>query len=119
MSPMLGGGEMVATVGRNHVEYAPAPHKFEAGTPPILEAIGLVAALDYIESVGRSSIAAHEAALGRHARARFAAIPHHRLWRYRKARSDPDVCLCQRPCRSEEHTSELQSLMRISYAVFS
>src|SRR3546814_6656133 len=65
MSPMLGGGEMVATVGRNHVEYAPAPHKFEAGTPPILEAIGLVAAL-----------------------------------------------------RSEEHTSELQSLMRNSYAVF-
>src|SRR3546814_13081694 len=72
---MLGGGEMVATFGRDHVEYAAAPHKFEAGTPPILEAIGLVAALDYVEGVGRMTIATHEAALGRHARARFAAIP--------------------------------------------
>src|SRR3546814_9506476 len=107
MSPMLGGGEMVATVGRNHVEYAPAPHKFEAGTPPILEAIGLVAALDYIESVGRSSIAAHEAALGRHARARFAAIPGITVF------GDTE-----KPGRSAEHTSELQPLMRISYAGF-
>src|SRR3546814_11787577 len=76
MPPMLGGGEMVATFGRDHVEYAAAPHKFEAGTPPILEAIGLVAALDYVAGVGRTTIATHEAALGRHARARFAAIPH-------------------------------------------
>src|SRR3546814_6336326 len=75
MPPMLGGGEMVATFGRDHVEYAAAPHKFEAGTPPILEAIGLVAALDYVEGVGRTTIATHEASLGRHARARFAAIP--------------------------------------------
>jgi cysteine desulfurase / selenocysteine lyase len=75
MPPMLGGGEMVATFGRDHVEYAAAPHKFEAGTPPILEAIGLVAALDYVEGVGRTTIATHEAALGRHARARFAVIP--------------------------------------------
>src|SRR3546814_20551303 len=72
---MLGGGEMVATVGRNHVEYAPAPHKFEAGTPPILETIVLAAALDYLESVGRSIIAAREATIGRPARARCAAIP--------------------------------------------
>src|SRR3546814_17625684 len=70
MPPMLGGGEMVATFGRDHVEYAAAPHKFEAGTPPILEAIGLVAALDYVEGVGRTTIATHEAALGRHARDR-------------------------------------------------
>lgn len=75
MPPMLGGGEMVAVVGRDHVDYAAAPHKFEAGTPPILEAMGLAAALDYIDGAGRSAIAAHETALGRHARARFAAIP--------------------------------------------
>src|SRR3546814_12599016 len=68
MPPMLGGGEMVATFGRDHVEYAAAPHKFEAGTQPSLEAIGLVAALDYVEGVGRTTIATHEAALGRHAR---------------------------------------------------
>src|SRR3546814_9115536 len=49
--PMLGGGALVATFGRDHVEYAAAPHKFEAGTPPILEAIGLVAALE----IGRAS----------------------------------------------------------------
>ncbi|XVJ64558.1 MAG: cysteine desulfurase [Sphingopyxis sp.] len=75
MPPMLGGGEMVAVVGRDHVEYAAAPHKFEAGTPPILEAIGLATALDYIDRVGHSTIAAHETALGCHARARLAALP--------------------------------------------
>jgi len=75
MPPMLGGGEMVAAVGRDHVEYAAAPHKFEAGTPPILEAIGLATALDYIDGIGHSTIAAHETALGRHARARLAALP--------------------------------------------
>jgi cysteine desulfurase / selenocysteine lyase len=74
LPPMLGGGEMVATVSRDCVEYADGPHKFEAGTPPILEAIGLAVALDYIDGVGRSEITAHEAALGRHARDRLAAL---------------------------------------------
>lgn len=75
MPPMLGGGEMVAAVGRDHVEYAQAPHKFEAGTPPILEAVGLTAALDYIDGIGHRDITAHETALGRHARERLTAIP--------------------------------------------
>lgn len=74
MPPMLGGGEMVAAVGRDHVDYAPPPHRFEAGTPPILEAIGLTAALDYIDAVGRARIAAHETAIGGYARERLATI---------------------------------------------
>ncbi len=66
--PYQGGGEMIEIVTREAVTYNTAPHKFEAGTPPILEAIGLGAALDYISSFDRAGIAAHENAL--YARAR-------------------------------------------------
>ena len=61
--PSLGGGEMIETVTRDNVTYDEPPHRFEAGTPPIVEAIGLGAALDYMESVGRAAIHAHEAEL--------------------------------------------------------
>lgn len=60
MRPYRGGGEMIREVTRDTVTYGDLPHKFEAGTPPILEAIGLGAAVKYIESRGRAGIAAHE-----------------------------------------------------------
>jgi cysteine desulfurase/selenocysteine lyase len=63
MPPYQGGGEMIETVSTTRVTYAPVPHKFEAGTPPILEAIALHAAIDYVEGLGRAAIAAHEATL--------------------------------------------------------
>lgn len=63
MPPYQGGGEMIETVSTERVTYAPVPHKFEAGTPPILEAIGLHAAIDYVEGLGRANILAHEEAL--------------------------------------------------------
>jgi cysteine desulfurase / selenocysteine lyase len=74
LPPMLGGGEMVDAVSRDHVDYASGPHKFEAGTPPILEAIGLAVALDYVEGIGRATITEHETMIGRHARQRLAAL---------------------------------------------
>ncbi|MEV8631050.1 cysteine desulfurase [Streptosporangium sp. NPDC051023] len=60
MPPFLGGGEMIEAVWMDHSTYAPAPHKFEAGTPPIVEAIGLGAAVDYLSGIGMEAIAQHE-----------------------------------------------------------
>ena len=67
MPPFNGGGEMIETVSLDAVTYNTPPHRFEAGTPPIVQAIGLGAALDYMMAVGRDRIAAHEAMLGSYA----------------------------------------------------
>lgn len=63
LPPFLGGGEMIETVTMSASTYAPAPHKFEAGTPPIAQAVGLGAAIDYLNALGMENIAAHEHAL--------------------------------------------------------
>ncbi|GAA4592748.1 cysteine desulfurase [Planotetraspora phitsanulokensis] len=60
MPPFLGGGEMIEAVWMDHSTYAPVPHKFEAGTPPIVEAVGLGAAVDYLTSIGMEEIKRHE-----------------------------------------------------------
>lgn len=60
LPPYEGGGEMIETVTRDNVTYNVPPHRFEAGTPPIVQAIGLGAALDYMREIGRESIAMHE-----------------------------------------------------------
>jgi len=63
LPPFLGGGEMIATVRMEGSTYAGIPHKFEAGTPPIVEAVGLGAALDYLSHVGLDAIHSHEQAI--------------------------------------------------------
>ena len=63
MPPFLGGGEMIADVFLDHATYADLPHKFEAGTPSIAEAIGLGAAVDYLTALGMDEIYAYEAEL--------------------------------------------------------
>ena len=60
MSPCMGGGEMIDTVSTDTITYGHPPHRFEAGTPPIVQAIGLGAAIDYIEAIGRDAIKTHE-----------------------------------------------------------
>ncbi|GGF65684.1 cysteine desulfurase [Azorhizobium oxalatiphilum] len=60
MPPYEGGGEMIGEVSEERITYAAPPHRFEAGTPPIVQAIGLGAALDYMDLLGRDAIAAHE-----------------------------------------------------------
>ena len=72
--PFNGGGEMIVEVTEEGVTYNAPPHRFEAGTPPIVQAIGLGAALDYMTSVGRGAIAAHETALGAYAHQRLKEI---------------------------------------------
>jgi cysteine desulfurase/selenocysteine lyase len=63
LPPYQGGGEMIGVVTEEEISYADPPHRFEAGTPPILEAIGLGAAIDWLEGQDRAAIAAHEHAL--------------------------------------------------------
>ncbi|NRG18889.1 cysteine desulfurase [Rhizobiales bacterium] len=74
MRPFNGGGEMIEAVTEDNVTYNHPPHRFEAGTPPIVQAIGLGAALDYMEMLGRDRIAAHEAELKDYAHKRLAEI---------------------------------------------
>jgi len=74
MRPWRGGGEMIREVSLDGVTYGDAPHRFEAGTPPIIEAVGLGAALDYMKDIGFETIQAHETALGQHAMEAVGAI---------------------------------------------
>ena len=71
MPPFLGGGEMIRDVTMENVTYGVPPHRFEAGTPPIIEAAGLAAAVRYIDSIGRERIAAHEDGLRAYAEERL------------------------------------------------
>jgi cysteine desulfurase / selenocysteine lyase len=74
MPPFLGGGEMIRTVTEDTVTYNEAPHRFEAGTPSLVDAIGLGAAIDYINAIGKPAIAAHEDGLVRYAHERLGAM---------------------------------------------
>lgn len=71
MPPFLGGGAMIESVSKDEVTYGPPPERFEAGTPPIVEAVGLAVALDYMMLLGRDQIAIHEASLSSYAHDRL------------------------------------------------
>ncbi len=74
MRPFNGGGEMILDVSEDNVTYGEPPHRFEAGTPPIVQAIGLAASLDYMMDIGLERIAAHEAGLRDYAHERLSKI---------------------------------------------
>src|SRR5213076_253629 len=74
MPPFNGGGEMIREVFEDHISYGDPPHKFEAGTPSIVQAIGLGAAIDYVNAIGKPRIRAHEAELMRYAQDRLREI---------------------------------------------
>ena len=74
MPPFLGGGEMIREVSEENVTYGDAPHRFEAGTPSIVPAIGLGAAIDYVNAIGKDAIRAHEDDLLAYATERLSAI---------------------------------------------
>jgi len=74
MPPFMGGGDMISSVTYEQSTWAAVPHKFEAGTPAILEGIGLKAAIDYVQAIGYDAMAAHEASLTEHALARLAGV---------------------------------------------
>ncbi len=74
MPPFLGGGEMINEVTTQNVTYNEPPHRFEAGTPPIVQAIGLGAAVNYMRAIGRERIHAHEMALSDYAHERLSRM---------------------------------------------
>ncbi len=74
LPPFLGGGEMIETVTMEKSTYAALPHKYEAGTPPIAEAVMLGAAVDYLSGIGMESIATHEQAITGYALARLGQL---------------------------------------------
>ncbi len=80
MPPFLGGGEMIADVFLDHATYADLPHKFEAGTPAIGEAIALGAAVDYLNSIGMDAIHNYEADLTRYLWTKLSEIPTLKLY---------------------------------------
>jgi cysteine desulfurase / selenocysteine lyase len=80
LPPYEGGGDMIETVAVDRITYNKPPHKFEAGTPAIVEAIGLGAALNYMMQVGREKIAHHEADIAAYASERLASLPWLKLY---------------------------------------
>jgi cysteine desulfurase/selenocysteine lyase len=75
LPPFLGGGEMIETVTMGRSTYAGIPHKFEAGTPPIVQAVGLGAAVDYLGHIGMENVHAHEQAITAYALEGLATVP--------------------------------------------
>jgi cysteine desulfurase/selenocysteine lyase len=88
MPPYQGGGEMILTVGYDRTSFKPAPHRFEAGTPDISGPIGLHAAMDYLDGIGREAIFKHDQQLATDAYEQLAAkIPNIRLFGPRVGRA--------------------------------
>jgi cysteine desulfurase/selenocysteine lyase len=80
MDPFMGGGEMILKVFWDHATWAEVPHKFEPGTPPIAEAFGLGAAVDYLAGLGMDALQAHEKKLTRYALERLKEVPGLRIF---------------------------------------
>ncbi|HEX5542737.1 MAG TPA: cysteine desulfurase [Micromonospora sp.] len=80
MPPVLGGGSMIETVTMQRSTFAPPPARFEAGTPPIAEAVGLGAAIDYLSSIGMAAIQWHEKQLTAYALDALATVPGLRIF---------------------------------------
>jgi cysteine desulfurase / selenocysteine lyase len=87
LPPFLGGGEMIDEVTKDRVTYNEPPHRFEAGTPPIVQAIGLGAAVNYVRRIGRERIHAHEWALSNYAHERLSRINSLRVFGHAKGKS--------------------------------
>jgi cysteine desulfurase/selenocysteine lyase len=74
MEPFEGGGEMISNVELDRSTWAPIPHRFEAGTPPIIEAVGLTAALRYLTDIGMEQVAQHDQELTSYAIKRLSEL---------------------------------------------
>ncbi|WP_433217342.1 cysteine desulfurase [Dactylosporangium sp. CS-047395] len=79
MPPFLGGGSMIETVSMTGTTFMPPPARFEAGTPPIVQAVGLGAAVDYLTAAGMDNVVAHEKALVAHALDALGSLPYVRI----------------------------------------
>ena len=75
MEPTEGGGEMISDVKLHESRWAPVPHKFEAGTPPIAQAVGFGAAIDYLDKIGMANVREHEVDITRYALEQLGKVP--------------------------------------------
>jgi cysteine desulfurase/selenocysteine lyase len=96
--PYQGGGEMILSVAYQKTEFKPAPHRFEAGTPDISGPIGLHAAMDYLDAIGRENIWKHDQELANYAYEKLAALKNVRLFGPK-----PAVARASRPSASDLH----------------
>jgi cysteine desulfurase/selenocysteine lyase len=87
LPPYQGGGEMILSVDFHHTSFKPAPHRFEAGTPDISGPIGLHAAMDYLDAIGRESIFRHDQDLANHAYDGLAKLSGIRLFGPKRGRA--------------------------------
>jgi cysteine desulfurase/selenocysteine lyase len=87
LPPYQGGGEMISKVEYFHTDYNVAPHRFEAGTPHIEGAVGLHAALDYLDAIGRDRIFAHDQELAEHCTERLREFKGIRIFGPKKGRA--------------------------------
>ena len=86
MPPWHGGGEMIVSVALEKSTFKKPPHRFEAGTPSVADAIGLGAAIDYIEQIGRPAIFEHDSQLANYAAERISELPGTRVFGPREER---------------------------------
>jgi cysteine desulfurase / selenocysteine lyase len=80
LPPVLAGGSMIETVALDRTTFLPPPARFEAGTPPIAQAVGLAAAVDYLSAIGMDAIAAHERELAAYALTGLSTVPGLRIF---------------------------------------
>ena len=107
MRPFLGGGDMIRTVTRDAVDYADPPLRFEAGTPGIVNQIGLGAALEYLMDLGMENIAAHERALRDYARARLAGLN----WLNVQGNSDTKGAIFSFTMAGQAHAHDISTIL--------
>jgi cysteine desulfurase / selenocysteine lyase len=111
MPPFFGGGEMIQDVFLDHSTYAELPHKFEAGTPAIAEAIALGAAIDYLNDIGMEAIHAYEAELTAYLFQQLEQVPHLRLYGPKpKADGSGRAALATFTC-ADVHANDLSTLL--------
>ncbi len=111
MPPFLGGGEMIADVFLDHSTYADLPHKFEAGTPAIGEAVALGAAVDYLSAIGMDTIHAYEAELTAYLFQRLETLPQVRIYGPKPdAQGEGRAALASFTC-GEVHPHDLSTIL--------
>jgi cysteine desulfurase / selenocysteine lyase len=111
MPPFFGGGEMIAEVFLDHSTYAELPHKFEAGTPAIAEAIALGAAIDYLNNIGMDKIHAYEAELTAYLFQQLEQIPQIRIYGPKPNAQGEDRAALAAFTAGEVHANDLSTLL--------
>src|SRR5439155_9157129 len=113
MPPWHGGGEMIVSVALDKSTFKKAPHRFEGGTPNIAGAIGLAAAIDYIEGIGRAAIFEHDSGLARYATERVTELPGDRVFGPKEGRGALVGCVMD---SAQPHDRTTFGSVRVGYA---